>query len=782
MSSSETKKLPEIPETIDLFKIFESVAKKLQRPIKNIKTSLDLLKEGNTVPFIARYRKELTNNLDETQLRDIQKTYNSLYGIEERKITVLNSIAKQDKLTNEIMQKIISVSTLQEVEDIYLPFKPKIKTLGAKAREQGLEPLADIVRSGKIPIEFKGTIDDNDLNLNLEDIALKFLNTEKGIENAKQAISGANDIIAEDIGSNPDLRKIVREIVFKRNFIKTEDKKGIFSNENPPKNADGKPIDPHIFENYFNFSHEGARLQNHQILAINRADKWGIINLAIDTPDEDMIQNIKKKLLLSKSEKTNQSKNNPFIPYYEKGIEAGFKRYIIKAIKREYWNSLKKRAETRAIMIFADNLKNLLMTHPLKNRGIIGIDPGFRTGCKVAAIDAHGNFLDNSVIYPHEPKKKWDEAKTILWDMAQKHKCYTFSIGNGTASRETEQLVGELIKDHKNSEKPLEYTIVSEAGASIYSASKTAIEEFPNLDLTVRGAISIARRIQDPLSELIKIDPKSIGVGMYQHDVNQKELKEELDAVIEDCVNGVGVDLNTASKILLEHVSGITKNVAKKIMDYRKEHKVFKNRKELLKVRGLGPKAFEQCAGFLKIRGGSEPLDATFVHPESYHLTEQILSELNIKIENLINKETRTQASEQLLSVKPKSYSQKFKVTPERIKFLVEQLRKPDLDPRDECTPPILRKDVLSIEDLKEGMIVKGTVRNVVDFGAFVDIGIKYNGLIHKSEIADQYVKDPRAFLKIGDAFDLMITSIDIARHRIQLSLKRVPEKNLKKK
>ncbi len=753
MSNSVSSPI-EIPQEINTEKIQKQIAANLSISYQAIQKSIELLLNGNTVPFIARYRKEVTGALDEIQLRDIQKHYNSSVVLEERKISILNIINKQNKLTPELLHKILESDAPQEVEDLYLPYKVKTKTLGAKAKEKGLGPLADLIREGII----EGKV---------SQLCLPFINDEKGVNSEKDALSGAIDIIAEDAGSNADLRQITRELVFKRSIINSQVDETVSSGEKKIQNEAGKIIDPHTFDDYFNFNLETNQLQNHQILALNRAEDFEVVNISFTTPDEESLTQIKRNILKDQTDKT-----NIFFEYFNKGIEAGYKRYIIRAIKRELWKELREKAEQHAIKVFATNLKNLLMTPPLKKNPIIGIDPGYRTGCKVAVIDENGNFLDDDVIYPHPPKNKLKEAQLIISRLIKTHKAYTIAIGNGTASRETEQMVSDLIKKANN--KSLQYAIVSEAGASIYSASKLAIEEFPDLDLTVRGAISIARRLQDPLSELIKIDPKSIGVGMYQHDVNQTELKSELDAVIEDCVNAVGVDLNTASSKLLQYVSGIKKNVSKQIVKYRLENGNFNSRNQLYEIKGLGEKAFEQCAGFLKIPEATNPLDRTFVHPESYELTEKILKELDMTTDDLINKKNLEASNEKLLTIRPKSVAKKFNVEPNSIRYLIEQLRKPNLDPREKLDSVILRSDVLSIDDLKEGMIVKGTIRNVVDFGAFVDIGVKINGLVHKSQIADQYVKNPHEFLAVGDVKDFMITSIDKERHRIQLSIKQI--------
>lgn len=755
---------------IDTKKILAKISEDIHISLGNIEKTIQLLKEGNTVPFIARYRKELTGGIDETKIREIQQQFEVRVTIEERRNTVLRLIKEQGKLSEELQASILNASNLQDLEDLYLPFKPKFKTLGTKAKERGLEPLANIIRQGVFsgdPLDF----------------AKRFINAEKEVPDESAALEGAVDIIAEDVGSEPEMRKYTREIVSKRGIIKTKinetkvKNEGTEKSENPKENTDlenlgKKRLDPQTFQDYFDFKIDITTIKPHQLLAIDRAEEAEIITIDIDTPEDDMIQEIKKKILGK-----NPKMENIFLPYYEKAIEAGFKRYIIRSIKREVWKILREEAEIHAIKLFATNLKNLLMSAPLKHQAVVGIDPGYRTGCKIAVIDPYGKYLENAVIYPHPPKNLKDAAKNILFNLAKKHNAYTFAIGNGTASRETETLVADLIKEQNKTKLPFAYSIVSEAGASVYSASELAKEEFPDLDATVRGAISIARRLQDPLSELIKIDPKSIGVGLYQHDVNQTLLKQELDAVIEDCVNSVGVDLNTASSRLLEYISGLNKRLAKEIVAFREKNGPFKSRDQLHEVKGMGPKSFEQSAGFLKIRNAINPLDRTFVHPESYHLAMDLLKEATVDPLDIIDSSKREMVKKKLFELKPNLLSRKYECDADKIRYLIEQLIKPDLDPR-ENSAPILRTDVLSIDDLKVGMVLKGTVRNVVDFGAFVDIGVKINGLVHKSEIANTFVTDITTYLAVGDIKDFMIISIDKSRNRIQLSLKRVPKSN----
>jgi uncharacterized protein len=773
MSNNNPNSKP-FPTEIDPAHLLQSIAQTVSLSPETVQKAIMLLQEGNTVPFIARYRKEVTGALNEVQLRDIAKAHDTLKNLEERRLAVFRLIHEQGKLTSDIQNKIQAATSLQEVEDLYLPFKPKLKTLGTKAKERGLEPLAGLIRQGMK----KGTI---------EDAVKIFINPEKDVPDGKAAIEGAIDIIAEDVGSDPDARQLTREVITQRGIVRS----GRVESKNGTKTADPaargdqpmegdlenkkKPIDPLTFQDYFDFKLELPQLKPHQIMALNRGEDLEILDINLDAPDEDLVDFIRKRIFKQYPE--GSEKTNIFHEIFAKAIEAGYKRYIQRSIKREVWNLLREDAEKHAIKVFATNLKNLLMTPPLKHRAIIGIDPGYRTGCKIAVIDQYGKFLAHDVIYPHPPQKKSEEAIQKLVGLAEKYHAYTFAIGNGTASRETEQLAAEIIKRHKSTKRPFEYAIVDEAGASIYSASEIAIEEFPDLDLTVRGAISIARRLQDPLAELIKIDPKSIGVGMYQHDVNQMALKAELDAVIEDCVNGVGVDLNTASSKLLEAVSGLNKKLAKAIVDRRNTQGPFTDRNQLKDIKGLGPKAFEQSAGFLKIRDAPNPFDRTFVHPESYSLAEQILKNVGLTAADIADIGHNETKKAKLFEVRPKSLAEKLNVDPEKIRFLVDQLTKPDLDPRDNLPPPMLRQDVLSIEDLKPGMIVKGTVRNVVDFGAFVDIGVKVNGLVHKSEMTNRFVKNVHDVIAVGEVKDFMIVSVDKARSRIQLSLKQVPAK-----
>ncbi|MHA1610991.1 MAG: helix-hairpin-helix domain-containing protein [Promethearchaeota archaeon] len=752
----------EIPTKIDQEKIFRQIAGDLKIAYERAAKAIELLEEGNTVPFIARYRKEITGDMDEVVLRTVKKDYEKWTTIEERKITVLITIKKQKKLTPAIKTKILDAMDLQTVEDLYLPFKVKFKTLGAKAREKGLQPLADLMREGN-------------MTGNLDEKVAPYIDPEKKVTTLKEALDGAMDIIAEETSSLPEARQFVRNEVFTKNTIKCTVNEDVLKGTADIRNDDGKVVDAHTFESYFDFSLGGNHLQDYQILALNRADNLDVLSIKIDTADENIIHELKKQIIGgNQTEKT-----NIFLPYYTKAIEKGFKRYIIRSIKREYWRNLTDRAEEHAIEVFSTNLRNLLMIPPLKNRAIIGIDPGFRTGCKVAVVDQQGNYLDDTVIYPVPPKMNIPDAQRKIVNFINKYKAHTIAIGNGTASRETEQFIADLLQSPQCKNISIEYAIVSEAGASVYSASEVAREEFPDLDLTVRGAINIARRLQDPLSELIKIDPKSIGVGLYQHDVNQNRLQDQLDTVIEDCVNAVGVDVNTASSKLLEHVSGLSRSLGKRIVEYRKEHGVLHSRNQLYEIKGLGAKTFEQCAGFLKVFEGTEPLDATIIHPEAYDVVSAVLNEVKVTPNDLLDVSVSKAIGRRLKKINVEKIATESGLEIAKIKYILELLAKPNLDPRDKLDAPILRKDVLSINDLKEGMIVKGTVRNVVDFGAFIDIGIKHNGLIHRSEITHQFVDNPSKHLAVGEVHDVMIIGIDKIRNRIQLSLKQVPKKQV---
>ncbi|MHA1683639.1 MAG: Tex family protein [Promethearchaeota archaeon] len=739
-----------------LSKIRDILSTKFNRSTSVIKATLTLFNEGNTIPFIARYRKDTTKALDEVELRDLQKEYNTLVNLEERRLTILKSIMEQGKLTGELEGKIKDATTLAALEDLYLPYKPKRQTKAQKAREAGLEPLANTILFDQ-PVEGQR-----------ESIIQGFINEEKGYANEKDVLKGAMDIIMETIAEEADLRTLIREITEQECTIKSREiDDSILQSAGESNGGDGHVDEPgektnraakQKYKDYFSFDLDIRKIKPHQVLALNRGENEGFLDVELATEDEQYIEALNEDLI--------HQKEGLFAPELEKSIKRGYNR-ASRTIKRETWVSKIMEAKTHAIKVFAENLKNLLLQPPLKGKRIIAIDPGFRNGCKIAVIDENGGFLDKITIYPHPPQKRMDESKKMLLNLAEKNNAWTIAIGNGTASRETETMVAEIAQDHEK----MEYTIVSEAGASVYSASDVAREEFPDLDVSIRGSISIARRLQDPLSELIKIDPKSIGVGLYQHDVNQTELNDELNNVIEYCVNSVGVDVNTASTPLLKHVSGLNSRAAREIVKHRKEHGPFSNRKQIKDVKFVGDKTYEQAIGFLKIHGGENPLDTSFIHPESYEIASEILKSLDLAPKDLLDHVKLAEINKRLSHA---DVIKKFRNTcgEETLKDIIEALKAPRRDPRDDLPEVILRKDVIKTEDLEPGMILRGTVRNVLDFGAFVDIGVKYNGLVHISQIANKFVKNPHDFLKTGDIVDVMIVSVDLERKRIQLSIK----------
>ncbi|OLS13250.1 MAG: Tex-like protein [Promethearchaeota archaeon CR_4] len=746
---------------VDAVVIIKQVAQEVGTHHLYVQKVIELLRE-NTVPFVARYRKELTGSMDEVKIREVEEKYTQKMNLSTRKEEVIRLVTDMGKLTEEWQKKVMAATTLTEVEDLYAPYKPKFQTRGQKARDKGLQPLADLIREERE-------------SGNRDEILAEFINAEKLVPDAKTAIDGAIDIIAEEVSENAEYRKYVREATTAEGMLvskvneeeitpdklktATEGEKAVLreAGVSLPKT---KEHDPTVYKDYFDYSEKVTTLPHHRVLAMNRGEKEKTLKVDIEIPDDRLMGDIKRMAI--------QKAFSIFVTEYEKGIEAGYKRYISRSIKREVRDDLTKKAEVHAIKIFAENLKNLLLGRPLKGRGIIGVDPGFRTGCKIAVVDKYGKFLDHTAIYPHPPQSQLKEAAVELVKLAKKYDAWTFAIGNGTASRETEQMLSMMSKKIKQ----IEYAVVSEAGASIYSASEIAKEEFPDLDLTVRGAISIARRLQDPLSELIKIDPKSIGVGMYQHDVSQTELKKALDAVIEDAVNAVGVNVNTASWKLLEYVSGLNKKLAREILKHREANGPLVSRKDYLKIPGMGPKTFQQAAGFLKIPDAKLPFDRTFVHPESYKLAKQMLDEFQLKLVDLVSMEGRQKLEMTLKKANTKSLATKLEAGEETVKDIIADFVKPDRDPRDDLPPVILRQDVLSMEDLKVGMKLKGTVRNVVDFGVFVDIGVKHDGLVHVSELAKQRVASPYDYVSVGDVVDVTVLSVDIERSRIQLSMK----------
>ena len=681
-----------------------------------VSNTIKLIDEGNTIPFIARYRKEQTGDLKDTTLRELYERLNYLNSLKDRQEEVIRLIEAQGKLTEVLKKEILSTETLQRVEDLYRPFKPKRRTRATIAKEKGLEGLANIILSQNVE---KGQ---------LEKEVISYIDEEKGVNTEEEALNGAMDIIAEVISDNAEYRDIIRKTAYTKGILQTE---GI------------KKEEKSVYEMYYDYKEPIKAVPNHRILAINRGEKEKFLKVTLNFSDEEILSKLKSLII------TNEFETKTYI---ESSIEDSCKRLIFPSVEREIRASLTERAEEEAIKVFALNLKPLLMQPPIKGKTVMGIDPGFRTGCKVAVIDDTGKLLSYTTVYPTEPQNKVEKTKKELKELIKKYNVDIIAIGNGTASRETEMVVASMIKEL---EEDVSYIIVSEAGASIYSASEVGQEEFPDLDVTIRGAISIGRRLQDPLAELVKIEPKHIGVGQYQHDLNQSKLDEALTGVVEDCVNTVGVDLNTASPSLLKYVAGISKGVAQNLIKYREENGKLQSRKELLKVKGLGPKTFTQCAGFLRIPNGNNPLDNTGVHPESYYIAEKLLGkELN---EGEVHK-----------------LSKELDVGPLTLKDIVVELKKPGRDPRDEMPKPIFRTDVLEIEDLKKDMILTGTVRNVVDFGAFVDIGVKQDGLVHISYLSERYVRHPKEVVKVGDIVKVKILDVDKDRGRISLSMKDV--------
>ena len=786
--------------------ILKQIKEELNIRMEQVEAAVKLIDEGNTIPFIARYRKEATGSLDDEQLRNLHERLMYLRNLEEKKTQVINSIEEQGKMTEELRAQILAAATLVVVEDLYRPYRPKRRTRATIAKEKGLESLAAILIA-------------QETDKPLKESAIDFLSEEKEVRTVEEAIAGAMDIIAEDISDEAGHRSYIREITMKEGKLTSVAK-------------DEKAET--VYEMYYNFEESLEKLAGHRVLAINRGENEKILTVKVVAPEERILRYLEKKVILKDNVYTND--------YLKATIEDSYKRLIAPAIEREIRNELTEKAEDGAIKIFGKNLVQLLMQPPIAGQVVLGWDPAFRTGCKLAVVDSTGKVLDTVVIYPTAPQNKVEEAKRVLRRLIDQYNITLISVGNGTASRESELVIVDLLKEIN---RPLRYIIVNEAGASVYSASKLATEEFPNFDVGQRSAASIARRLQDPLAELVKIDPKSIGVGQYQHDMNQKKLGEALSGVVEDCVNKVGVDLNTASVSLLEYVSGISKPIAKNIVAFREANGRFRNRNELLKVAKLGPKAFEQCAGFLRIPGGDNPLDATGVHPESYEATKALLEKLDLNLENI--KELQAQAAKNkgqspstapkrepkeakpdkrktMISVKtqdtafgkalaaavgkgleqagqetkPKAnvavqnLSEELEGSPISRKIrdkkklaeelgigditltdIIKELEKPGRDPRDEMPKPILRTDVLDMKDLTEGMILKGTVRNVIDFGAFVDIGVHQDGLVHISQLSDKkFVKHPLDVVSVGDIVEVKVLSVDLAKKRIQLTMK----------
>ena len=724
-------------------KINSTIAQELEVKESQVEAAVKLIDEGNTIPFIARYRKEATGGLSDETLRDLGERLTYLRNLEQRKEEVVKSIEEQGKLTDEIIQAVAISKTLAEVEDIYRPYKQKKKTRATVAKAKGLEPLAEIIIEQKetTPIEEIAKQYINIENLSEEDKK----NKDKVVKTAEEAIQGALDIIAENISDNSKYRKEIKRICYREAQIETK-----ATDEEKKSN----------YEMYYDKQEPIKYIPSHRILAINRGEKDEFIKVKIQKPEEKILMYIEKDIIKGETQFTEKLKAT---------IQDAFKRLIEPSIDREIRSDLTEKAEEKAIKVFGQNSKQLLLGAPIKGKTVMGFDPAYRTGCKIAVIDETGKVLDYTTVYPTEPQNDVEGAKKELLKLIEKDKIDMIAIGNGTASRESEMFVSDMIKE---TPRDVHYVIVSEAGASVYSASKLATEEYPDINVSIRGAISIARRLQDPLAELVKIDPKAIGVGQYQHDVNQKKLAESLTGVVEDSVNKVGVDVNTATPSLLSYVSGINGTIAKNIVKYRDENGKLKNRKELLKVPKLGKVAFEQCAGFLRIFDGENPLEITAVHPESYEATEKLLANLGFNKTDLKDKEKIDELRQKLKSVDVAKTAKELEIGEMTLADIISELSKPGRDPREDMPKPILRSDVLKLEDLKEGMILTGTVRNVIDFGAFVDIGVKHDGLVHISEMSEKFIKNPSEIVSVGDIVKVKVIKIDLERQKVGLSMK----------
>ena len=716
-------------ETGKNMNITKKISEELKIQLWQAETAINLIDEGNTIPFIARYRKEKTGSLNDEVLRNLDERLKYLRNLEERKEAVLVSIEEQGKLTDELKQQIMQAETLVAVEDLYRPYKQKKRTRATIAKEKGLDSLAKDILGQKIT----GTVSEE---------AEKYISEEKGVLSAQEAVQGAEDIIAEYISDQAEYRTYIRKNVWKDGIV-------VAKEENTES----------VYEMYYDFTEPVSRIAGHRILAINRGENAKILTVKIEADEKKMLNYLYKKVITGKNAETET--------VLKEAVADGYKRLIFPAIEREIRNMLTETAEDNAIKVFGKNLEQLLLQPPITGQVVLGWDPAFRTGCKLAVVDPTGKVLDTTIVYATaESKSKEKQSKEVLKKLIKKYGITLISLGNGTASRESEKFIVELIREI---DENVQYVIVSEAGASVYSASKLATEEFPDFDVAQRSAVSIARRLQDPLAELVKIDPKSIGVGQYQHDMNQKKLGEALTCVVEDCVNRVGVDLNTASASLLEYVSGISKTVARNIVVYREENGRFTNRKQLLKVAKLGPKAYEQCAGFLRISGGENPLDNTSVHPESYEAAQKLLKKLGFDEEAV--REGKLVGLSFMIRNKEKM-AQELGIGEITLSDIIKELEKPGRDPRDEMPKPVLKSDILEITDLKPGMLLKGTVRNVIDFGAFVDIGVHQDGLVHISQMTDKYIKHPLEAVSVGDIVDVAVLSVDVAKKRIQLTMK----------
>ncbi|HYE09807.1 MAG TPA: Tex family protein [Patescibacteria group bacterium] len=711
--------------------IIEKLAKELSIKPWQVESTIKLIDDGNTIPFIARYRKELTGELSDTVLRDLHERLLYLRSLEERKQDVIRIIEEQGKLTEELRAAIQKAEILSEVEDLYRPYKQKKRTRATIAKERGLEPLADIIWKQEAAAK------------SIDEFAAEYINEELGVSTAQDAIQGALDIIAETISDSADFRKDIRSVTFRNGLVVSK----------------GTTEDKSEYQMYYDYSEPVFKIALHRVLALNRGEKEKFLSVKIDAPIENILSYLRNHIIV---------KESPYKQLLEDTVKDAYTRLIAPSIERDIRNELTEKAEEQAIKVFGTNLSSLLLQPPIKGKAVMGYDPAYRTGCKIAVVDETGKLLDYTTVYPTPPENQVEKAKKELKSLIQKHDVSVISLGNGTASRESELICAEIIKEV---DKELHYIVVNEAGASVYSASELAAQEYPDINVSIRGAISIARRLQDPLAELVKIDPQSIGVGQYQHDVSQKKLSEALKGVVEDCVNSVGVDLNTASASLLSYISGINSSIAKNIVAYREENGAFQSRKEIKKVKKLGDKAFEQCAGFLRIKESSNILDNTGVHPESYKAAEQLIAKAGGSLKKLGQKELQAVAVE-LSKADINSIAEELEVGVPTLRDIVAELQKPGRDPRDEMPKPIFMTDVMELKDLRKDMILTGTVRNVIDFGAFVDIGVHQDGLVHISEMADRFVKNPMEVVKVGDIVKVKVLDVDLDRNRISLSMK----------
>ena len=712
---------------MDIFKILQE---ELQIGYKQVEAAVQLIDEGNTIPFIARYRKEATGSLNDEVLRNLDERLRYLRNLDEKKEQVLSTIRDQEKLTPELEKQIQAAMTMVALEDLYRPYRPKRRTRAMIAKERGLEPLADLILAQQAEEP-------------LEKLAEGYVSEAREVPTAADAIAGAKDIIAERISDQADYRTYIRKVTTEQGMLRSQAR---------DEKAES------VYEMYYQYEEPVKKCAGHRVLALNRGEKEKVLTVKVEAPEENILRYLEKQIV---------TQDNPYTaPVLREVAADSYRRLIAPAIEREIRSALTETAEAGAIKVFGKNLKQLLMQPPVADRVVLGWDPAFRTGCKLAVVDATGKVLDTTVIYPTAPQNKVEESKKIVKDLIKKYDISLISLGNGTASRESEMIIVELLKEIP---QQVQYVIVNEAGASVYSASKLATEEFPNFDVGQRSAASIARRLQDPLAELVKIDPKSIGVGQYQHDMNQKNLSETLQGVVEDCVNRVGVDLNTASASLLEYISGVSKAIAKNIVAYREENGVFTNRRQLLKVAKLGPKAFEQCAGFMRIKGGDNPLDMTSVHPESYEAVQKLLEKVNCRPQDIAAGGLK-ELGRKVRSCK--GLAEELGIGEITLKDIVKELEKPARDPREEMQKPILRTDVLEMKDLTPGMVLKGTVRNVIDFGAFVDIGVHQDGLVHISQMTDRYIKHPLEAVSVGDIVEVKVLSVDLNKKRIGLTMK----------